>query len=532
MSYPLSLTTQKPYLRMVSSIDHLEANIESACTDEELSQVVRKYKEIERSFYELQWQQGPAASVLLHRFGTNIVNDFRYFFNSVSFYACKVYCSFFSSVPLTLPTSPAKTAKLSCTKDYYFKQLQIRLNRLGKSIEKRARTTLRKQQRFSWFSMFKYSFTQLFYIFFSLSYYLPLLNFLRYVAFLMAPAIVFKLGLGLLSFSINNYNAGYILVAAGERYDGAFDYLISICQLVWVFHFSTNSSASLFSRASYSYHAFMGSLKRLLAKYEFDWVKFARVFCTFFLSKIYYKMLPTVQIYGMPLLFSWSTWSLYALSSFTFYFLQTLSEEIEFRSLLFYADYGNYHCLFSLLLSAVLFSYAHLGNFTIGCPADIYYLSYVLGYFIASGLMYGWLSIMDTGLETSWALHLAHNYFIDIIIGSHYPYCGIFSSLNYGWYRYKQQTSSSDTICVRKRDIIPNFLLTLVNTIYYVSEEISDFVPVWFVELFFRPAYTLKPLRLAGLSSLELTYTDTKARHTPSRQTITEDVPSSAYIAY
>lgn len=454
-----------------------------------MGDIIDAYHVAEQSLYQLEWQHAPLLNVLAERFITNIVRDIRYV---VSFFTSK----------------DAGQRNRSVMKNQRLQQLHTKLSDIGRAIEKRVKALQEKATSSSWYTQMKFHLIQVLYFFVDFITFGSDSGIITGIATLLfSPprliiATLMLVGTGILVAACSPY-----ILSSGVLSNCFFSvlYLAHICQMIWLFATLTAPDEVFISHPggfSSEYCApFIRSFKNLIAKHKFDWVKFTRIFLILFLANVYFIMSPLSQRHGFPLMISWQSWLIYSAFSFVFYLLQTLAEEIEFRSLLQYCESGTSHKWLSMLLSSVVFGYVHLGNFSLGCPADVWDYAYYLGHFTSCGISYGLITMMTMGLEVSWALHFAHNYFIDVILGKDH-YCGIFSVL---FFRHPglQSSSSDNTHCLRPLDIPSTIALSSVVTVVHLCREAVTLAPVWFAELFFRPIYKLKTLDLPGLSSLE-----------------------------
>ena len=89
--------------------------------------------------------------------------------------------------------------------------------------------------------------------------------------------------------------------------------------------------------------------------------------------------------------------------------LQTLFEEYLFRGYLMQASAAwTRRVWVALLLPALLFGLAHSANPEVGA----YGFVVMMAQYLLFGLIFGWFTLADDGLEVSWGMHTANNLFL------------------------------------------------------------------------------------------------------------------------
>lgn len=93
--------------------------------------------------------------------------------------------------------------------------------------------------------------------------------------------------------------------------------------------------------------------------------------------------------------------------------LQTLFEEYLFRGYLMQAmAVWSGRVWIAWLLPALLFSLAHSFNPEVGA----YGFALMMVQYLAFGLLFGWFTLADDGLEVSWGMHTANNLFLLLFV--------------------------------------------------------------------------------------------------------------------
>ena len=205
-----------------------------------------------------------------------------------------------------------------------------------------------------------------------------------------------------------------------------------------------------------------------------------------------YASLPLMLAAGAPTVI-WSQWAILAIASTVIIAVQSLTEELMFRR--FLCDFKGWQQYALTCLSSLAFAVAHLGN-----PEfkkfrnDAFMTGVLLSSYFSFGLSAAMLTIVCGGLELSWALHLANNLFLTIIVGyTPSPLAG------YPLYLRKITDFTLRTFGIN----IESLIGFSIGTVVHLAYEARDMVPVAIVELFARPHMKVDKINQASPISTE-----------------------------
>ncbi len=224
---------------------------------------------------------------------------------------------------------------------------------------------------------------------------------------------------------------------------------------------------------------------RVFAPNKFDWWKFLRT-TLFLLALRLYQNLPTILAVGIPSVI-WSEWIIIALMSVVVTGVQTLAEELMFRSPMLGYDKNNGWLQGAMyVFSSWIFCILHRGVYmriSRGNPAAT---GFFMSYFFVAGLNLGLVAMLTGGLECAWALHFMHNFFIGIIVGG--PAALYHSILAASTTLYSAGSSAT-------------MYYFLLGTGYFLWRNIADFVPI-ITEALVKPIFEVDKIdRTVSLDS-------------------------------
>lgn len=224
----------------------------------------------------------------------------------------------------------------------------------------------------------------------------------------------------------------------------------------------------------------VNKIKDALSSTEFDWFKLFRniIICLVFMMLL---SVPAMLLWGAPVI-HWTAWFIIACHQVVFLLVQTGIEEIMFRRGLVEQENTIVDKLIILVVSTVFFALGHLNNpeFVI-LRSNPYAVFAMLGGYLSSGLVYGLVCIMSGGIELSWALHFANNFFIATIIG----YTPSPTS-SYPWYLIVRDESNW---LIKYLLGLSSYGQVLRCWAEFYVEELFMLVPIFICELFARPRY-------------------------------------------
>ena len=162
----------------------------------------------------------------------------------------------------------------------------------------------------------------------------------------------------------------------------------------------------------------VGTFTEAVAPRKIDWTKFVRGALYVFIPLLCSHM---VLFYYYPVQVNPVAWVISFLVATVYYSIQTLCEEIEFRRPAANQSQSLVQLCLSTLLSSILFGVAHLWNpefSTIG--GNTYSILAMLSKYCADGLFWGLACYCTGGLELTWGMHFANNFFLATVHG-YYP---------------------------------------------------------------------------------------------------------------
>lgn len=222
-------------------------------------------------------------------------------------------------------------------------------------------------------------------------------------------------------------------------------------------------------------------VKRMINPRRVNWWRFVRGFTLTFLSFLI-PMLPFILSQSTTVIFA--HWLIAAGISVCFLLIQTLTEEIMFRSPVLLETGSWVKAALNILLSGLVFGFVHIGNpeFSVLSGGWYSFIAFLLDYVFA-GLSWAIATYFSGGVEMAWGMHFANNLFLSVIMGytpSPLTSLPLFS--------IELESESMPGACIKT----PGSMLGLF--IHMVVAEASWLGTIYFMESMFRPKYYVRPL--------------------------------------
>jgi membrane protease YdiL (CAAX protease family) len=146
-----------------------------------------------------------------------------------------------------------------------------------------------------------------------------------------------------------------------------------------------------------------------------DWGRFLRGAMYVFIPML---MSQTLLFYYYAIEVNLLEWGLATLAAAVLYLIQTLAEEVEFRRPAVMSGQSTIQLIITVGLSSVLFGVAHLWNpeFTV-VGDNIFGMLAMLSNYVIDGLSWAIVAHVSGGLEFTWGMHFANNFFLGTIVG-------------------------------------------------------------------------------------------------------------------
>ena len=231
--------------------------------------------------------------------------------------------------------------------------------------------------------------------------------------------------------------------------------------------------------------------RSIMSATTFDWWMLLRG-TVVTMAVMAYASLPLMLAAGAPTVI-WSQWAILAIASTVIIAVQSLTEELMFRR--FLCDFKGWQQYALTCLSSLIFAVGHLGN-----PEfkefrnNAFMTGVLLSSYFSFGLSTAILTVICGGLELSWALHLANNLFLAIIVG-YTPS----PSESYPLYLRQIMDFTSRTFGINVESLVG----FSIGTVIHLAHEARDMVPVAIVELFARPHMKVDKINQATPISTE-----------------------------
>lgn len=224
-------------------------------------------------------------------------------------------------------------------------------------------------------------------------------------------------------------------------------------------------------------------IKEAIAPRSINWSKFWRGF----LYTIAPMMVGGIRYFMLiPITVVWYQWLIAACFTACYLFVQTLTEEVQFRRPACEKGNNNAATLWGIVLSSMLFGLVHWKNpeFLV-IDTVLGKLAFLSGYVI-DGLLWSLAAYFSGGVEMTWGMHFANNLFLAVLVGYapsplvSMPLITIFRGKGSGYAKFY---SSIQTFGAVMAVWSQRFLY-----------EIKTWVNIYICETLFRPKYFVPPV--------------------------------------